>query len=114
MLVEPVHRISHLFVFSIERNHNIYWSYGTCQPYEVGYNLLNDGQLEPALFVFQLNNRLYPESANTWDSLAEANWKAGRIEKAIELYNRAIELDPDGAVGDNAREMLKKIEQGDQ
>ncbi|MGI9517359.1 MAG: hypothetical protein ACR2NP_09950 [Pirellulaceae bacterium] len=81
---------------------------------EVGYQLLNDNQLEAAMFVFQLNNKLYPDSANTWDSLAEVNWKAGEIEQAIELYNKAIELDPDGPVGDNARTMLKQIEHDDQ
>ena len=43
------------------------------------------------------------------DSLAEVHWKTGKLEKAIELYNAAIELDPDGPIGDNACEMLKKI-----
>lgn len=74
-----------------------------------GYNLLNRQQLEPAIYVFQLNTRLFPGSANTWDSLGEAHWKANKKEKAIEYYNRAIELDPNGSVGENARNMLKQI-----
>ena len=77
---------------------------------DVGYELLNDGRLEEARWVFQLNTQLFPESANAWDSLAEAHWKAGRIEEAVELYNQAIALDPDGGVAANAREMLRRME----
>ncbi len=76
---------------------------------QAGYKLINDGQMEPALFVFGLNTRLFPESANAWDSLGEAHWKAGKIDKAIEYYNKAIKMDPDGWVGDNARAMLEEI-----
>jgi len=32
---------------------------------------MTSNQMESALFVFQLNTRIYPKSANTWDSLAE-------------------------------------------
>ena len=77
---------------------------------KVGYELLGDNQLEAAIFVFQQNNELFPQSANTWDSLAEALWKAKQTVKAIECYNQAIELDPEGSVGANARNMLKQIE----
>lgn len=74
-----------------------------------GYDLMNSKQMEPAVFVFQLNTKLYPKSANAWDSLAEAFWKSGKTDKAIEYYNKAIELDPNGATGENARNMLKQI-----
>ena len=74
-----------------------------------GYNLLNGGQLEPALYVFQLNTELFPDSANTWDSLGEACWKAGKKDNAVECYKKAIALDPNGGVGENARRMLKQI-----
>jgi len=74
-----------------------------------GYDLLNAKQTEAALYVFTLNTRLYPESANTWDSLAEANWKTGNTDKAIEYYTKAIELDPDGFTGQNAKNMLRQI-----
>jgi tetratricopeptide (TPR) repeat protein len=76
---------------------------------QAGYDLINSKQMESALFVFQLNTKLYPKSANTWDSLAEAYWKSGKTDKAIEYYNKAIELDPHGVTGDNARNMLKQI-----
>jgi tetratricopeptide (TPR) repeat protein len=76
---------------------------------DAGYNMLNGNQTDAALFVFQLNTKLFPKSANAWDSFAEANWKAKKTDKAIEYYNKAIELDPHGVTGDNARKMLKQI-----
>ena len=77
---------------------------------KAGYNLLGSGQLEGAIYVFQMNTKLFPDSANAWDSLAEGYWKTGNIEKAKELYNKAISLDPEGGTGDNARKMLLEIE----
>ena len=74
-----------------------------------GYDLMNSKQMESAIFVFQLNTKLYPKSANTWDSLAEAYWKSGKTDKAIEYYNKAIELDPHGATGENSRNALNQI-----
>jgi tetratricopeptide (TPR) repeat protein len=71
---------------------------------------MNRNQIESALFVFQLNTKLYPKSANVWDSLGEAYLKSNQKDKAIENYNKAIELDPRGATGDNARRMLRQIQ----
>ncbi len=78
---------------------------------KAGYQLLASSQFEGALYVFEMNTRLFPESANTWDSLAEGYWKAGDLVKAREYYNKAIDLDPNGATGANARAMLKKMQE---
>jgi tetratricopeptide (TPR) repeat protein len=77
-----------------------------------GYNLMNAGQMENAGYVFELNTKLYPNSANAWDSLAECCWKSKEKEKAIECYNKALSLDANGVTGDNARKMLKQIQEG--
>ncbi len=74
-----------------------------------GYDLLAGKQVDAAIYVFQLNTQLFPHSANAWDSLGEAHWRAGLKDKAVEYYNKAIALDPKGSVGDNARKMLKQI-----
>lgn len=79
---------------------------------DAGYRLLGDKQFEVALYVLGLNTKLFPNSANAWDSFAEANWKAGNKEKAIEYYNKAISLDPKGVTGDNSRKMLEEIKKG--
>ena len=76
---------------------------------KAGYNLLNQGNYEGAIYVLQMNTKLFPDSANAWDSLAESYWKSGNLEKAKALYNKAIELDPKGPTGDNARKMLTQM-----
>ena len=78
----------------------------------IGYRLLNNNDLQSALYVFQLNTELFPNSANAWDSLAEAHWKLGEADKAKELYKKALEMDPKGPVGANAQNMLNRINHG--
>jgi hypothetical protein len=74
-----------------------------------GYELLNASRIDDALVVFELATLLYPESANAWDSLGEGMWKAKQVDQAIKHYEKAIALDPEGTVGDNARRMLDQI-----
>jgi pimeloyl-ACP methyl ester carboxylesterase len=59
-----------------------------------GYALLHGSQTQQALAVFQLNVTLHPESANAYDSLAEADEAAGDRPHAIAHYRRALELRP--------------------
>ena len=75
----------------------------------LGYVLLRDGRVEDALRVFRLVVETHPESANAHDSFAEALEAAGEIDASIEQYERAVELDPDGFVGQHAREVLERI-----
>jgi tetratricopeptide (TPR) repeat protein len=78
---------------------------------QAGYDLLRSKNVESALWVFGLNTKLFPQSANVWDSLAEAYLNAGNTEKAIEYYNKAIEMDPKGQTGENARRMLAQLKE---
>jgi cytochrome c-type biogenesis protein CcmH/NrfG len=50
--------------------------------------------VEQALAVLALNTRVYPGSANTFDSLGEALLAAGRRDAAIAAYRRALEIEP--------------------
>ncbi|GAB2959953.1 hypothetical protein GCM10027048_29240 [Hymenobacter coalescens] len=59
-----------------------------------GYSLVEQGQLADALAVFQLNVRLYPASANTYDSLAETYAALGNKKLAAQHYTRALALNP--------------------
>ena len=71
-----------------------------------GYNLLRHGRPEDALRVFQLNSAVFPESANTWDSLGEAYMTLDRSEEAIQSYRKSLELNPDNG---NAKRMLEQL-----
>ncbi len=77
-----------------------------------GYNMIGRGQHQEAIAVFTFVTKLFPNSANAWDSLAEGYLKAGQHEKAVEYYNKALSMDPKGATGRNARKMLKIIAEG--
>jgi CubicO group peptidase (beta-lactamase class C family) len=72
-----------------------------------GYWLLGQEQTKAAIEVFKLNVHLYPESANTYDSLAESYEVAGEKALAIQNYKRSLELNPKNA---NAVEHLQKLE----
>jgi predicted alpha/beta superfamily hydrolase/Tfp pilus assembly protein PilF len=74
---------------------------------ELGYRLLNTGHMKEAIKIFKLNVEMFPNSANVYDSLAEAYMKNGDIENAIMNYEKSLELNPENS---NAREMLKKLE----
>ncbi len=73
----------------------------------IGYRLMAAGNIKDAIEIFKLNVELHPESANVYDSLAEAYMNSGDSEKAIKNYNKSLELNPDN---NNAKEMLKKLE----
>ncbi len=72
-----------------------------------GYRLMGEGRTEDAIDVFALNVEQFPQSANTYDSLAEAWLEKGDRERAIGLYREALRVDPDFQ---NARRMLDEIE----
>ncbi|MDU0371809.1 serine hydrolase [Hymenobacter endophyticus] len=59
-----------------------------------GYSLVEQGQLNDALAVFQLNTQMYPKSANTYDSLAETYAALGNKKLATQYYTRALVLNP--------------------
>ena len=67
------------------------------------------GNFKGFLFVFGLITELFPNSANAWDSLAEGYLEAGDKEKAKAYYEKAISLDKDGTVTENAKKMLKSM-----
>ena len=58
----------------------------------IGYRYLQGGQTSEALTVFRMNRDTYANSANTWDSYAEACMTAGDNEEAIKCFRKALEL----------------------
>jgi hypothetical protein len=60
----------------------------------LGYRLLNEGKLPAAVAVLAINTRVYPGSANVWDSYGESLERSGRREEAIASYRKALSIEP--------------------
>jgi len=72
----------------------------------LGYNLMYRSMYDEAEKIFKLNIELFPESANTYDSLGELYMTLGKEEPAIEYYLRSLELNPENT---NAEIMIERI-----
>jgi D-alanyl-D-alanine-carboxypeptidase/D-alanyl-D-alanine-endopeptidase len=71
------------------------------------YKLSGKGKKDKALEIFKLNVNLYPQSYNTYDSLAELYEGIGDKELAIKNYKRSVELNPNNTHG---IERLKQLQ----
>lgn len=85
---------------------------------QLGYQSLQGGNADEAIAIFKRNVEKYPESANVYDSLAEAYETSGKVELATPLYEKASTLgqknnDPNAAVFttnfNRASEKLKQM-----
>jgi Flp pilus assembly protein TadD len=56
--------------------------------------LLGNGLKTQAIAVLGLAARLYPDSFNAYDSLAEAYEAAGELDLAVQNYTRSLALNP--------------------
>lgn len=72
----------------------------------IGYMLLQMKRTDDAIAVLEQNTVDFPQSGNTWDSLAEAYMIKGDKEAAIRYYEKSLTLDPNNT---NAVELLKKL-----
>lgn len=71
-----------------------------------GYALLGEGRKADAIEVFKLNMRAYPESANVYDSLAEAYLENGDEASAAHWYREALRRSP---ADQRVRSVLQKL-----
>jgi imidazolonepropionase-like amidohydrolase len=60
----------------------------------LGYNFLGDRKYADAIAILRMNTEDFPNSANTYDSLAEALDKSGDIKLAAAMYAKALKVDP--------------------
>jgi imidazolonepropionase-like amidohydrolase len=74
----------------------------------LGYQLLGAGRTADAIAVFEANVEDFPRSANALDSLAEAHAKSGDLAGAVEIYSRALVLDPAYANAEFARNFVSE------
>ena len=74
----------------------------------LGYEFLTQKRNpDMAVAIFEFNVRRYPESSNVYDSLGEAFMERGEKGKAIQNYQRSLELDPSNT---NARAMIERLQ----
>ena len=59
---------------------------------QMGYQSLFADRFDEAIAIFKTNVERYPDSANVYDSLAEAYERNGRLELAAPLYEKAHTL----------------------
>jgi CubicO group peptidase (beta-lactamase class C family)/tetratricopeptide (TPR) repeat protein len=70
------------------------------------YELMLGGHTDTGLELLKIAIELHPDVANLYDSTGEFYLELGDEERAIEYYEKALEIDPEFA---NARNMLEKI-----
>ena len=71
----------------------------------IGYQALGNDDSEGAIKTFRYNLELYPDSANVYDSLAEALENAGKLDEALLNYTAAVNTAK--RVGDQRLEIFK-------
>lgn len=74
---------------------------------KIGYTYLNDKLIDEAIIVFQENVKLFPNDANSWDSLGEAYFVNHDKENALMSYKKAFTLDSNS---ESAKAMIQKLE----
>ena len=58
-----------------------------------GYDQLREKNYDDAIEIFKINVALYPGSANTYDSLAEAYLQSGDSVQALAFYKKTLSMD---------------------
>jgi CubicO group peptidase (beta-lactamase class C family) len=74
--------------------------------YVLGERLLKHRNVHHAIEMFRWNVDLHPEAWNAYASLGEAYMRAGEHEKAIQNYEKSLDLDPDN---EHVRQMLENL-----
>lgn len=72
----------------------------------LGYVNLRAKNYDEALYVFNLNVKIFPYKHNVYDSLGEAYFETENYSEALKNYYKVLSLKPDD---ENAVEMIDKI-----
>lgn len=72
----------------------------------LGFTYLNNGEIEKAILVFELNIEAFPNSYNVYESYADALMKNNENDSAIVNYKKSYELNPGNTYAIN---MLKEL-----
>ncbi len=72
----------------------------------LGYVKLRSNQIEEAIYIFDLNTKIFPYKYNVFDSLGEAYFVSKDYNKSLKNYNMVLELKPED---ENATKMISEI-----
>jgi CubicO group peptidase (beta-lactamase class C family) len=72
----------------------------------LAYSFLRQGEIETAVALMELNTQEYPEGFNTHDSLGEGLLAQGDTTRAVQCYQRSLDLNPRN---ENAKRVLKRL-----
>ena len=81
------------FYKSSKENNEADYNFDEAQLNVLGYRLLNEEMNVEALKIFQLNIDAFPDSANVYDSYADALMVKGDSLEALENYKRCFKMD---------------------
>lgn len=73
----------------------------------LGYSYFNQKKINIARQLFELNIKLYPNSANAYDSLGEILFYNGNYSESLINYKKALELNPSS---NSAKNRIKEIQ----
>jgi predicted alpha/beta superfamily hydrolase len=90
--------LSEIFGYSMKPEESMINSYG--------YQLLADKNIDKALEFFKKNVENYPQSANVYDSYAEALLAKGDKKNAMINYEKAFQMDPTNTA---AKDIVNKL-----
>ena len=71
-----------------------------------GYSFLWENNLTDAIPIFELVISEFPNSANAYDSMGEAYLQAKDSTKALQYYDKSLQMNPDNF---NAEDVIQKI-----
>ena len=72
----------------------------------LGYVNLRSKKIKEALYIFDLNTKIFPYKYNVFDSLGEAYLEEENYTEALTNYNKVLELKPDD---ENTLKMVAEI-----
>lgn len=78
----------------------------------LGYAILDDNHHQEAIQIFETNSNKNPQSAGALNALAQAYEETKDIEKALEIYKKALELSVEKSLGsvDFFERQIKRLE----
>ena len=84
--------------FAIEKYHNLKketpgkYNFDQRQLVSLGHSLLENGQINEAIRIFELNTKTYPKLSHSFNGLGDAYFENGDMEKARTAWLKANEL----------------------